>query len=150
MRSKFFLAVTSLLFVSSAAHADLTPWEDYETGEAVYNVTTIKVDSNMGDAYLEGLRDTWVAGNKVAKELGQIEDWWIYRSDLPESGDFNLILVVKLASTEDLAPSQERYEAFVEAFTQETLDSTTEFAQENYPAMRTITGQYQMREITLK
>jgi hypothetical protein len=27
---------------------------------------------------------------------------------------------------------------------------TTEFAQKNYPAMRKITGQYLMREVTLK
>lgn len=150
MRLRNLMAGVAILFTSSMAVADLTPWEDYEVSDAVYSVTTVKVDSNMGDAYLEGLRETWISGNKVAKELGQIEDWAIYRSDLPESGDFNLILVVKFSKTEDLAPNREAYEAFIEAYTQERSDATTEYAQKNYPAMRELTGQYLMREITVK
>ena len=105
---------------------------------------------NMGDAYLEGLRETWIPGNKIAKELGQIEDWAIYRSDLPESGDFNLMLVVKFSKTDDLAPNKARYDAFMEKFTQKLADETTDYAQKNYPGMRELTGQYLMREITVK
>ena len=104
----------------------------------------------MGDAYLEGLRETWIPGNKIAMELGQIEDWAIYRSDLPESGDFNLMLVVKFARTEDMAPNKEEYERFMEAYTQEQADRTTDFAQKNYPAMRELTGQYLLRKIEIK
>lgn len=150
MRIKAFIAGVVFLFVSSISMADLTPWEDFEVSDAVYSVTTIKVDSNMGNAYLEGLRETWIPGNKISKELGQIEDWWIYRSDLPESGDFNLLLVVKFANTEDLAPNKAEYDRFMEAFTQEQSDRTTEYAQKNYPGMREITGQYLLREITVK
>ncbi|MDX1515330.1 MAG: hypothetical protein R3288_00750 [Woeseiaceae bacterium] len=139
-----------LLACSGMAYADLEPWKDYEVSEAVWSVTTVKVDSNMGDAYLEGLRETWIPGVEVARELGQIEEWAIYRSDLPDSGDFNLLLVVKLSKTEDLAPNKERYEAFIKKFTQERADATTEYAQKNYPAMRELTGQYLMREITIK
>ena len=104
----------------------------------------------MGDVYLEGLANTWVSGNEISKKLGQIEDYWIYRSDLPQSGDFNLLLVVKYANTSDLAPNKEKYEAFMKAFTQKKSDETSEYAQKNYPGMRTITGDYQMREIKLK
>jgi len=132
------------------AWADLTPWEDYEPSDAVYSVTTVKVDSNMGDAYLEGLRATWIPGNKIAQELGQIESWRIFRSDLPESGDFNLILVVKFADTSDLAPNKAAYDAFMAKYTQEASDEATEYSQKNYPAMRELTGQYIMREITIK
>ena len=107
MLFKSMIAVLSCLFVSSIAMADLDPWTDYEVSDAVWSVTTVKVDSNMGDAYLEGLRETWVPGNKISKELGQIEDWWIYRSDLQSSGDFNLLLVVKFADTAALAPNKE-------------------------------------------
>ena len=148
MRS-IYLAI-SLFLVSSIAVADLTPWEDYELSEAVYSITTIRVDSNMGDAYLEGIANTWVPGNEVSKKLGQIEDFWIYRSDLPASGDFNLLLVVKFAKTDDLAPNKERYEAFMKEFTKKRSDEATEFAQKNYPAMREITGTYLFREIKLK
>jgi hypothetical protein len=42
----------------------------------------------------------------VAKKLGQIESYSIFRSDLPQSGDFNLLLIVKFADTADLAPNK--------------------------------------------
>ena len=150
MHKKTLLAFLATLLFSVSAVADLEPWKDYEVSDAVWSVTTVKVDSNMGDAYLEGIRDTWVPGNKIAQELGQIESWSIFRSDLPESGDFNLLLIVKFANTDDLAPNKARYEEFMKAFTQERADETTEYAQKNYPAMRELTGQYLLREITLK
>ena len=150
MRIRSFVAGVACLFVASMAWADLTPWEDYEPSDAVYSVTTVKVDSNMGNAYLEGLRDTWIPGNKIAQELGQIESWRIFRSDLPESGDFNLILVVKFANTSDLAPNKAAYDAFMAKYTQEASDAATDYSQKNYPAMRELTGQYLMREITIK
>ncbi|MEM7281635.1 MAG: hypothetical protein AAF438_08405 [Pseudomonadota bacterium] len=144
------LTLVMTLFVSSMAYADFTPWADYEPSEEVWSVTTIKVDSNMGDAYLEGIANTWVPGNEASKKVGQIEDYWIYRSDMPDSGDFNLLLVVKFANTDALAPTKARYDAFMKEFTQRRADEATEFAQKNYPAMREITGQYIMREIELK
>ena len=146
---KSFGAV-ALTFIFSTASADLTPWADYEESEAVWTVTTIKVAANMGDAYLEGLKNTWVAGNEVSLKLGQIEDYKIYRSDLPESGDFNLILTVKFKNTAELGPNQARYQAFMKEWGEKRDQETTEFAQKNHPAMREITGMYYMREITLK
>jgi hypothetical protein len=150
MRIKSFFAAIALLTVSGAAFADLEPYKDYDVSDAVWSVTTVKVDPNMGDAYLEGIAQTWAASNKVAQELGQIESWSIFRSNLPESGHFNLLLVVKFANTSDLAPNKERYDAFMKAFGEARSQETTEYAQKNYPAMREITGEYQMREITLK
>ena len=150
MNFKKLSTVIALCSLSVSAWADLTPWEDYEISDAVWSITTVKVDSNMQDAYLEGLRETWIPGNKISKELGQIEDWSIYRSSLPASGDFNLMLVVKFANTEDLAPNKERYEAFMAEFTEEMAERTSEYAQKNYPGMRTITGEYLMRKIEVK
>ena len=150
MRIRSVLATFVLFAVSAAAFADLEPYKDYDVSDAVWSVTTVRVDANMGDAYLEGLKNTWVTGNKVAQELGQIESWSIFRSDLPQSGDFNLLLVVKFANTADLAPNKERYDAFMEKFGEERNKETTEYAQKNYPAMRELTGQYYLREITIK
>jgi hypothetical protein len=104
----------------------------------------------MGDAYLEGIKNTWAAGNEIALKLGQIESYSIFRSDLPESGDFNLLLIVKFANVSDMAPNKARYEAFMAEWGKEKADASTEYAQKNYPAMRSITGEYVMREITLK
>ena len=140
----------SLLLGSTVAMADLEPWKDYETSDAVWSVTTIRVAPNMDDAYLEGLAKTWVSTNEIAKKLGQIEDYHIYRSDLPQSGDFNLLLVVKFKNTSDLAPSKARYDTFMKELGKEESDKVTEYSQKNYPAMREIVGEYQVREITLK
>jgi hypothetical protein len=149
MKTHRILAALVLALSATIALADLQPWEDYTVSDGVWSITTVKVDANMGDAYLEGLASTWVPGNEVAKELGHIEDYAIYRSDLPLSGDFNLLLVVKFANTDDLAPSKERYEAFMEKWGEENAKASTEKAQRDYPAMRTITGEYRFRQIEL-
>ena len=141
----------SLLLGSAVAWADLEPFKDYDTSEAVWSVTTIRVDSNMGDAYLEGLAKTWVSTNEIAKKLGQIDEYHIYRSDLPESGDFNLLLVVKFKSAEAATqPNKAQYDAFMKELGKEKSDEVTQYSQKNYPAMREITGEYMVREITLK
>lgn len=150
MRIRSILTIIALFTISSAAFADLEPYKDYEVSDAVWSVTTVRVDANMDDAYLEGIKNTWASGNKVALELGQIESWSIFRSDLPQSGDFNLMLIVKFANTADMAPNKERYQAFMKAFGEDKSKESTEYAQKNYPAMRELTGEYLMREITFK
>jgi hypothetical protein len=148
MRIKTILLSLTMAFGSTAAFADLQPWKDYSISDTVWSVTTIKVHSNMDDAYLEGLKSTWVASSEVAKKLGQIEEYHIYRSALPESGSFNLMLVVKFKNNEMLAPNKARYEAFMKEWGAERDKKTTDIAQHAYPAMRDITGEYNVREIT--
>jgi hypothetical protein len=148
MRSIYLAAM--LLCFSTVSNADFQPWEDYTPSDEVYSVTTVKVAANMGDVYLEGLANTWVTGNEASKKLGHIEEYSIYRSDLPQSGDFNLMLIVKFADTKDLAPNKEKYQAFMKEFTKAQSDETTEYAQKNYPGIREITGDYLFREIKLK
>ena len=150
MRINMIVLALSMALGSTAAFADLEPWKDYTISEAVWQVTTIKVHSNMDDAYLEGLKKTWVASNDVAKKLGQIEEYHIYRSDLGESGSFNLMLVVKFKNNEMLGPNKARYEAFMKEWGEERNKKTTDIAQHAYPAMRDITGDYNMHEITIK
>jgi len=150
MRIRVMLATIAIAFASTAARADLEIYKDYTVSDAVWAVTTIKVKSNMGDAYLEGLKKTWVPGNEISKSLGQIEDYWIYGSDLAESGDFNLLLVVKFKNDDMLAPNKARYEAFMAKYGESQSKAATETAQRDYPAMRTITGEYRLREIKLK
>jgi hypothetical protein len=150
MRMKAMMSGLVVMVLGSVAFGDLEPWQDYEMSDSVWSLTTVKVNPNMGDAYLEGIKQTWAASNAVAKELGQIEDYWIFRSDLPQSGDFNLLLVIKFADTADLAPNKEEYDRFIEAWGRANADASTDYAQKNYPSMREITGEYQLREITLK
>lgn len=150
MDIRSILATLSLIAFSGAVFADLEPFKDYDVSDAVWSVSTIRVDANMDDAYLEGIKKTWVASNELAKKLGQIESYSIFRSDLPQSGDFNLLLIIKFANTADLAPNKERYAAFMKEWGEARDKETTDYSQKNYPGMRSITGQYYFREITLK
>jgi hypothetical protein len=148
MRIKILALSAAMILASTAVLADLEPWKDYSVSDAAWTVTTIKVHSNMSDAYLEGLQKTWVASSDIAKKLGQIEDYHIYRSDLEESGSFNLMLVVKFKNNEMLGPNKARYQAFMKEWGDERNKKSTDIAQHAYPAMRDITGEYVMREIT--
>jgi hypothetical protein len=148
---RFKLLVTALLFTffAQSALAQLEPFKDFDISNELWNITFIKVHPNMGNDYLEGLKETWVASNKVAKELGQIEDFHIYRSQLESSGDVNLFLVVKFANSAQLEPNKAEYDKFMKAWGAANEDRTREIVKD-YPGMREITGEYLVREITIK
>lgn len=148
MKMRSAMAALALALMAAPASAQLELYEDYELSDAVWVVATVKVDANMGDYYLEGLKSTWVAGNEVAKSLGHIEDYVILSSAFPESGDFNLLLAVRFASMADLAPSRERYDAFMAAWGEENQAATRETVK-TYPELRKITGEYVMHELTM-
>jgi hypothetical protein len=150
MRLKIALVAIAIAFGSSVARADLEIYKDYTLSEAVWSVSTIKVKPHMIDAYMEGLKSTWVSSNATMKSLGQVEDYRIYVSDLPESGDFNVLLVVKFKNDEMLAPNKARYEAYMAKFGEAQAKAGTDKAKQDYPAMREITGDYRLREVTLK
>ena len=149
MKIRQFLAGVLLTGSASIAVADLDPWTDYDISETVSNVTPVKVDSNMIDKYLEGLSKTWVTGNKVAMELGQIEGYSIHVSELPDSGSFNVVLITNFKDASSLQPSKDNYDAFMKKWSDENQAITDEIVP-TYPDIRTITGEYLMREITLK
>jgi len=149
MQLKLLLSALLLCLFSTTALAQLEPFTDYDISDELWNITTVKVDSNMGDDYLEGLRDTWVASNKIAMELGQIEDFMIFRSQVPESGHANLFLVVKYANSDSLDPNRAEYDKFMKAWGDANRDKSREIVK-NYPSMRKITGEYITRKITIK
>ena len=149
MRIKLILTALLLTFLSQSVLAQLNAFTDYDISKELWNVTMIKVKPNMSDDYLEGLRDTWVASNKVAMELGQIEDFHIFQSMVGASGDANLLLVVKFTDSSQLEPNKGEYDKFMKAWGDANQDKTREISK-NYPAMREITGEYLLREITVK
>jgi len=150
MRLKIALVAMAIVFGSSVARADLEIYKDYTLSDAVWSVSTIKVKPHMIDAYLEGLKSTWVSSNATMKSLGQVEDYRIYVSDLPESGDFNVLLVVKFKNDEMLAPNKARYDAYMAKFGEAQAKAGTDKAKQAYPALRDITGEYRLREVTIK
>jgi hypothetical protein len=149
MKLRHVLVGFILTGFASIASADLDAWTDYDISSGVSNVTTVKVDSNMIDKYLEGLKATWAPSNDVAIELGQIEGYNIYVSQLANSGDFNVILVVRMKDAADMQPNQADYEAFMMKWGEENQEISDKIVV-TYPDIRTITGEYLMREITFK
>ena len=142
-------APLALACISTTAMAQAVPFTDYTVSDTVSSVTTIKVDANMMDTYLGNLRETWVASNEVRLSLGQIESYGIYVSDLQNSGDFNLLLVVRFANTADLAPNKAKYDAFMQAWGDANMKKSEEISATVYPNIREITGEYHFREIKM-
>jgi hypothetical protein len=149
MKLRHALVGLALTCFAGIASADLEPWTDYDISPLISNVTTVKVDSNMIDKYLEGLKATWAPANDVAVELGQIESYGIYVSQLANGGDFNVILVVRMKDAADMQPNQADYEAFMKKWGEENQQLSDKVVL-TYPDIRTITGEYLMREITFK
>jgi hypothetical protein len=58
MRFKLLLTALLLTFFAQTALAQLEPFKDYDTSSELWNITFIKVDPNLGDDYLEGLKET--------------------------------------------------------------------------------------------
>ena len=149
MRLRIIISAMLLLFFTQSALAQLEPFSDYTISDELWNITLVKVNPNLGDDYLEGLRESWVASNRVAKELGQIEDYAIYRSQLENSGDVNLFLVIKFANSDQLDPNKAEYDKFMKAWGEANLKRSREITKD-YPAMREITGEYLVRKIDVK
>ena len=133
-------ATFALAMMATPASAQLQPWEDYEASDSVWVITHVDLDPGTMGIYLEGLKSTWIAANEVAKELGQIKDYAIYSNQYGADEDFDLILVVELASTDDLAPNRERYDEFLEAYGKANIDKANETVLELYNKIRRIKG----------
>lgn len=145
---KHLMTISLALAIAAPANAQLKPYEDYTLSDTVTTVVTVKVKENMIEDYLQGIRNTWVASNEVQKRLGHMQDYRVYVSDLPSSGDFNVVLVVDFANTSDLAPNKARYEAFMKAWGDQNEAATRQTTTTVYPNLRTITGEYMMRRVT--
>lgn len=142
--------VLSLVLFASTASAQLQPWEDYEASDSVWILTHVDLDPGTMGIYLEGLKSTWIAANEVAKELGQIKDYGIYANEYGSADDFDLLLVIEMESTEDIAPNRERYEKFMEAYGKANIDKGNETVLDLYNKIRRIQGNYMVRKITVK
>jgi hypothetical protein len=149
MKIRTALTLMIAMGLAQPAFAQLKPYVDYDVSTSISSVSTVRVHANMIDYYLEGIRGTWVASNEEAKKLGQIESYSVYVSELPLSGDFNVVLVTRVKNAADLEPNRERYDAFMKAWGDANEKKTQETVK-TYPNIREITGEYRLREVTFK
>ncbi len=143
-----FSFAAAALAVSSPAHAQMEIYENYEPATDVVEMTLVKVDEGQFETYLEGLKSTWVAANQIQKDLGYINNFWIYGVPYGEN-EFNMVLVVSFPSTEMLAPSKERYMAFLDAYGKANIDRGNTTVLELYNKIRKIQGTYMLRRVNL-
>jgi hypothetical protein len=144
-----FIAGLAAVLLSAASWADFELYKDYEIKDTVVHMTTVKVNAGKGEDYIEGLAQTWVASNQVAKDLGQIEDFNIYVSRLPDSGQFNVVLITTMKSIADFVGNKKDYDAFMKKWGERRQQQSKETAKK-YPELRTITGEYLLGEVELK
>lgn len=141
-------AVLAVTTISAPAAAQLREYEDYQYSDRVVELTTVRVEPGQMDTYLEGLRQTWVASNEIAKELGHITDYGIYANMAPSGDSFHLLLVV-IFPGENMQPSRERYDEFIAAWGEANMESSNETVVNIYNEIREIGGVYLTREIEM-
>lgn len=66
-----FISLCCVLFAVSS-QAELEIYKDYDLGREVISMTTVRIDPNMEDIYLAGLKESWVKAVMLQKKLGYI------------------------------------------------------------------------------
>ena len=150
MKKAVVFSLLVFLALGGSALAQLKFGTDFTTSDAIFAVTHVKVQSNMMAYYLEGIQQTWVTGNEVAKSLGQLEDWAIYRNELTDSGDYNLTLVVEYKDLAQYDKGRKEFKQFDEAWRKKMSEEKQREIVKTYPDMRTIVGEYLVRSVTFK
>jgi hypothetical protein len=152
MRKKnlLVLCLVTLIGLSGTALGQLKYGTDFTTSDSVALVTHVKVASNMIPYYLEGIRQTWVTGNEVSKELGHIQDYAIYANELADSGHYNLTLVVMFEDMAQYEKGRKEFKEFEAAWLEKISESKREEIVKTYPEMRKIVGEYLSRKLEFK
>ena len=140
-------AMGLVLPLATPAAAQMEIYEDWEPAESVTELTFVKVDPGSEEIYVEGLKSTWVAANKIMKEQGTISSFAIYM--VPYKDDYNMVLRVTFPSGEMLQPSKERYMKFLEAYGEANIEQGNAKVLELYNKIRTIQSVAIMREVKL-
>jgi hypothetical protein len=148
-KTVFALGAAMALGAAVPAVAQFALWRDYQLSEPVTEIVLVKVGSHMMDQYLEGLRNGFLPANEAGKKLGYIRDYKVLVSDLPDGGEFNVMLVVVYRSIADFGPNKARDEAITKAWG-ETARETTRVTMTGMNATREFKGQYLMREAILQ
>jgi hypothetical protein len=151
MKGSTVFFVVLVLALAAAPFAAAQEGETYETQEPLYNVTLIRVHSNMSSNYLNNLKRTWVSGVKAAMEEGLTTDYKIYQTVNGGDQGYNLILVTahpNMAAFDATAELREKFDRIgdkVEAMISE--QESDEIVEKVYPNIRDILSDRWVREI---
>ena len=90
--------------------------ESREVAPGVIELTVIKVKTNYMQDYLDGLELTWVASNKILKEMGRIDDYSVHVSNNSHvylSVTYPSYAAMDPASEEEQAMFQEKFRKII-------------------------------------
>ncbi len=139
--------VAITLPMAAPAAAQMKIYENWEPAEEVTELTFVQVDQGQEEVYVEGLKSTWVAANKIQQEQGVISSFAIYM--VPYKEDYNMVLRITFPSGEMLEPNKERYLAFLDAFGKANIDQGNKTVLELYNKIRKIQSVALLREVKL-
>ena len=140
-------AIAVTLPMAAPAAAQMEIYENWEPAEEVTELTFVKVEEGREEDYVEGLKSTWVAANKIQQEQGVISGFSIYM--VPYKDDYNMILRVTFPNGEMMQPSKERYMAFLEAYGKANIEKGNETVLKIYNEIREIQSVAMLREVKL-
>ena len=154
---KLLSLLTLLVLLAFAPQAmaqppSMTYGEDYTFNGEVHNISTVKVAPNRIGHYLAGLSRSWVTANEIAMEMGLMHDYKIYVSELPNGGDFNVMLVTTFENPAQrtLLDDPTRAAEFDRRVEERLSESETFEITEGYTQIRSIVGDYLMREVQME
>ena len=75
--------------------------------------------------------------------------YWIHVSQLPNNGDFNVVLGVEFKDSAALQPDKAKYDEFMKKWGEANQAKSDELVH-MYPDIRKIVGEYNMRSVTFK
>ncbi len=146
------LLVLGFVPMLAAQPASLNYGEDYTVGDEIHSVTTVRVAPNRIDQYLAGIKQSWVAAMELSEEMGLSKGHAIFVSELPNSGDFNIMLdvVYENAAQREKARDPKVATEFRQRMEQKLSEQKSFELTEGYADIRKITGDYLLREVKLK
>ena len=150
MMKKYCAAAAAAgLMLASTAQA-FEAYTDYAPSKEVWDVTMVKVNPNRIDDYLEGIKQTWVAGCEIAKKHGVVVDCYVYLSETAANRDFNMMLVMKLPSAAVSDPDAAMFKQIQTETRAQLEQAKQDKLVEGYDQLRTFWGQMAFRRIEFK
>ena len=151
MKNTTIILVLSFTCITGFSHAQ--EGETWDTGEKVYEISTIDLEPNVDPIYLNNIKRTWVIQAEAQKSEGIIEDYFIYRSINQYDGDFDLILMTvypNLAALDNNPKNRKKWDRAEEKARKTISEEATQELTATYGKLRTIRDQKLMREIKFR
>ena len=135
-----------------AQPASLTYGEDYTVSDEVHSIATVKVAPNRLENYLAGLSTSWIPAMEIGVEMGLMDDYKIYTSELQSGGHFNVLLVqiFENPAQRSLLDDPARAMAYQDRVEQRLSEAEAFVITEGYTQIREINGEYLMREVMMQ